>query len=217
MSRNVSILSLRFPSYFRELLLSLLYMEISDPELWQQILTGSESAWAELVRRYQALVYAVATRMRLSQSDAADCFQQTWLLLFQNRRKLQDPSRLSSWLVTTAKREALRLKRKAGRDPGETEHDSQTDEGRLPDEEYELLERQAVIESALTEIDSRCQQLLRAFFFAEEEIGYEEIAKDLGLSLNSLGPIRRRCLDRLKKVLEKMGLTTVRNLGTHSL
>jgi RNA polymerase sigma factor (sigma-70 family) len=192
-------------------------MQLSDQQLWDDVLSGSESAWAELVRRYQSLIYAIATRMRLSQADAADCFQQTWLLLYQNRRKLQDPSRLSSWLVTTAKREALRLKRRAGRDPGEVEHDSQVDENPLADQDLEALEKQTIVQNALNEIDGRCRQLLHAFFFAEEETGYEEIARDLKISLNSLGPIRRRCLNRLKKVLEKMGHEIVRNLNTRSL
>lgn len=192
-------------------------MQQSDQQLWEQVIGGSETAWAKLVQRYQALVYAVASRMRLSQPDVADCFQQTWVLLYENRRKLQDPSRLSSWLVTTAKREALRVKRKSGRDPGEPEQESQVDENPLPDEEVELLERQAIIQNAIGEIDSRCQKLVNAFFFAEEEAGYEDIAKDLGISLNSLGPIRRRCLDRLKKVLEEMGHEVVRNLKVRSL
>ncbi len=192
-------------------------MQIPDQELWEKILAGDEAAWAELVRRYQALVYAVATRMRLSQADAADCFQQTWVLLFRNRRKLQDPNRISSWLVTTAKREALRLKRRAGSDPGETEQESQIDDAPLPDEHIEALERQSIIQNALRAIDGRCQQLLEAFFFADEEVGYEKIASDLGISLNSLGPIRRRCLDRLKAILEKTGNELVRNRKVRSL
>jgi len=34
----------------------------TDIELWQDILAGDNAAWNDLVRRYQALVYAVVTR-----------------------------------------------------------------------------------------------------------------------------------------------------------
>lgn len=182
----------------------------TDSELWQDILTGDDTAWNELVRRYQALVYAVVTRAGLSMADAADCFQQTWVLLFRHRHRLHDPSRLSAWLVTTAKREALRLRRRADRetdDPGEIDMISQDP---LPDEAMEQLERQAQLEIGLKELDPRCRQVVEALFFAPEEKSYEEIARGFGLSVNSLGPVRRRCLERLKRILADHGFIDVR-------
>jgi RNA polymerase sigma factor (sigma-70 family) len=186
-------------------------MSSSDFELWQAVLEGDSRAWGALVRRYQALVYAVATRVGLSQVDAADCFQQTWLLLFNNRKKLADPSRLSAWLVTTAKREAIRLKFKLGADPGEVEDYDLVDQNPLPDEELIGLERQSQIETAIGQLDPRCRKLVEAFFFAEQESSYEQLAESLGIAPNSLGPIRRRCLERLKRILEENGYLEVRN------
>ncbi len=186
-------------------------------ELWQRVLDGDSKAWAQLVKRYQSLIYAVATRSGLSQLDAADCFQQTWVLLYNNRHKLQDPARLSAWLVTTAKREALRLKHRAGPDPGEENENEQVDSGLLPDEELLQMEQQAQLESAIQQLESRCQKLVDAFFFADDEKSYEEIAKSLGIASNSLGPIRRRCLERLKRILEENGYVEVRNSRTDAL
>ena len=186
-------------------------------ELWQRVLDGDSKAWAQLVKRYQSLIYAVATRSGLSQLDAADCFQQTWVLLYNNRHKLQDPARLSAWLVTTAKREALRLKHRAGPDPGEENENEQVDTGLLPDEQLLQMEQQAQLEGAIQQLEPRCQKLVDAFFFADEEKSYEEIAKSLGIASNSLGPIRRRCLERLKRILEENGYVEVRNSRTDAL
>jgi RNA polymerase sigma factor (sigma-70 family) len=189
----------------------------TDSELWQDILTGDDSAWKEVVRRYQALVYAVVTRAGLSMADAADCFQQTWVLLFRHRHRLHDPSRLSAWLVTTAKREALRLRRRADRESGDPQELDAIAADPLPDEALEQLERQAELEIALGELDPRCRRIVEALFFAPEEKSYEEIARGFGLSANSLGPVRRRCLERLKQILADRGIIDVRNENKDSL
>jgi RNA polymerase sigma factor (sigma-70 family) len=188
-----------------------------DLELWRDVLAGDSRAWNTLVTRYQSLVYAVATRSGLSQIDAADCFQQTWVLLYNHRTKLQDPSRLAAWLVTTAKREAIRIKRRLGSDPGDDSVNEQADSAPLPDEELLQLEKQSHIEIAIAQLEPRCRKLVDAFFFADEDKTYEEIAKSLGIAANSLGPIRRRCLERLKIVLEESGYLEVRNRDRDTL
>ncbi|SYZ72544.1 putative RNA polymerase sigma factor, sigma-70 family [Candidatus Zixiibacteriota bacterium] len=190
---------------------------MNDCELWQKIIEGDNEAWARLIRKYQSLVYAVSTRAGLSLSDCADCFQQTWVILFKNRHHIKDPARLSAWLVTTAKREALRLRRRAERFEEDAEDFSLISEDPLPDREVELLECQAQLEIALKEIDTRCRNVLKAFFYAPEEKSYDEIAKAFGIPANSLGPIRRRCLERLKQILLKTGYFEERNEGKEPL
>lgn len=189
----------------------------SDLELWRDVVAGDSKAWKTIVTRYQSLVYAVATRAGLSQIDAADCFQQTWVLLYNNRKKMQDPSRLSAWLVTTAKREAIRIKRRLGADPGDDSTNEQVDAAPLPDEELLQLERQSQLEIAIARLELRCRKLVDAFFFADDDKSYEEIARSLGIASNSLGPIRRRCLERLKLILEESGYIEVRNRNLDAL
>lgn len=189
----------------------------TDIELWQDILTGDNAAWNDLVRRYQALVYAVVTRAGLSMADTADCFQQTWVLLFRHRHRLHDPSRLSAWLVTTAKREAMRSRRRMARESGDPLELDSIAPDPLPDEALEQLERQAQLEIALKELDPRCRQVVEALFFAPEEKSYEEVARGFGLSVNSLGPVRRRCLERLKQILADHEFIDVRKTDNDAL
>jgi len=178
----------------------------TDRDLWRKTLAGDSAAWQLLVKRYQSLVYAVATRAGLSMADAADCFQQTWIALYENRHRIQDPTRLSAWLVTTAKREAMRLRRRVLPDTGDEAGIDHPDRSPLPDEELIQIERQAHLEMALAELDPRCRQVIELFFFAPEEQSYHEIAESLGMTTNSLGPVRRRCLERLKEILRKNGV-----------
>jgi RNA polymerase sigma factor (sigma-70 family) len=186
-------------------------MARTDAEIWQDILTGSAGAWSELVKRYQPLVYAVSTRSGLSMADAADCFQQTWVALFEHRNRLRQPQRLSAWLVTAAKREAMRLRRQSERESSEVDMGRQTDGNPLPDEKVLALERQMHLELAMQALDRRCQQVIELFFFAMEDHTYEQIAVDLGLASNSVGACRNRCLKRLKEILLRNGFTDARD------
>ena len=192
-------------------------MPRSDVEIWQEILSGDAKAWKELIKRYQALVNTVAVRSGLSMADAADCFQTTWVRLYENRYRIQDSSRLSAWLVTTAKREAMRLRRIDDRsDPDEQLIDNLPSDS-APDAELELLQQQSLLENGLAEIDERCRKLLQALFFSEDELSYEDVSKQVGISFNSLGPIRQRCLAKLKSSLENLGFVDVRNSSSLSL
>jgi RNA polymerase sigma factor (sigma-70 family) len=183
----------------------------TDAEIWQDVLAGSADAWNELVKRYQPLIYAVSTRSGLSMADAADCFQQTWVALFEQRRRLRDPKRLSAWLVTTAKREAIRLRRIAEREDSEIDVREPASSNPLPGEELSALQRQMQLELAIQELDPRCQKVIELFFFAEESRTYEQIAAMLGLSGNSLGACRHRCLKRLKNILLRNGFINARD------
>jgi RNA polymerase sigma factor (sigma-70 family) len=182
----------------------------SDAELWSAILADDQLAWKELVDRYKALVYGTCTFTGLSQSDAADIFQQTWMLLYKNRGRLIDPARVSAWLVTTARRESIRLRnRRKGSAEQEITSDL-ADSSPDPEEELILRERQAKLEVAIQALDPVCRELVRAFFFSPEEKTYEQIARSLGYAPNTLGAKRRRCLEKLKRILEQLGYLSER-------
>jgi len=157
------------------------------------------------VERYEALVFTVARRAGLTRADAEDCAQHTWLSLYRTRHTIKDPVALPAWLIRTTHRRALRMaKQQARLNPLYSEavesHDS-----RIPDEELLALERQAHLELAIQQLDERCQYVMKALFFSEEEKTYAQIARDLGIPPNSFGPTRMRCLKKLEKILRDLG------------
>src|SRR5215212_584395 len=77
---------------------------------------GDERAWAALVDQHNSLLYAVARSFRLDVADAGDVVQTTWLRLVEHLDRIEDRARLVGWLVTTARREALRLLRRGSRE-----------------------------------------------------------------------------------------------------
>jgi RNA polymerase sigma factor (sigma-70 family) len=190
----------------------------TDSELWTLIVDGDARAWKALISKYEALVHSVVTRVGLSYHEAADCFQQTWVLLYQSRKKIVDPARLPGWLATTARREAIKVHRRGRKHESIDElADLYVDTGALPDEELEKMELQSRLDQALAMIDDRCAKLMRAMLLDDEGESYEEIAARFGISSNALGPARRRCLDRLKVALEKVGYLPARTAGSPAL
>src|SRR3712207_3427214 len=83
--------------------------------LVSKAIDGDQAAWNGIVDRFGGRVWAICRAYRLSQDDAADVFQQTWLRVLEHLDSLRDPARLGAWIGTTCRREALAVIRRAKR------------------------------------------------------------------------------------------------------
>ncbi|MFZ5979535.1 MAG: RNA polymerase sigma factor [Candidatus Zixiibacteriota bacterium] len=173
--------------------------------LWVKVKQGDPHAWRQIVRLYSGLVHTVAHNAGLSRSDAEDCAQYTWLQLFKKRKSIRQPSALPAWLIRTTHRQAICMvaRLKPNLDI-ETAADT-PDSGDLPDDTITRLEAQAMFEYALKQLDPRCRQLLESLFYSPDKPSYQAIAKSLNILPNSIGSMRTRCLNKMKKILEKIG------------
>ena len=75
----------------------------------------------------------------------------------------------------------------------------------LPEEMLAQLQREQMVRDVVGSLSQRCERMVRMLFFETPPRPYQEVAKELGIATGSIGFIRGRCLDRLKKQLEKMG------------
>jgi RNA polymerase sigma factor (sigma-70 family) len=182
-----------------------------DADLVARCRRGEEAGWSALVSRYQRLVYAIVRRAGLDEHSAADVFQTVFERLLVHVERIEDPRRLKAWIVTTAKREALAQRRRgrrtvsmAGGDGGEEAGPGfeAVDEAPLPEEVLSDLELQDRVRFALDRLDERCRGLLALLFGdADPPLAYEEVAHRTGVAVGSVGPMRARCLDKLRERL----------------
>lgn len=178
-----------------------------DAELVRACVRGEAEAWEALVARYERLIYSISRAHRLTPDEADEVFQSVCLLLLTHLETLRDHSRLSAWIVTTTLRECWKIRRRAREYEDEADPSSLAhlpDPQLLPDEVIERIEQQHLIRQGLMRLPERCRRLLMLLFY--EKRPYEEVSRELGLPRSSIGPIRARCLKRLKKVLESFGL-----------
>jgi RNA polymerase sigma factor (sigma-70 family) len=164
---------------------------------------GDRGAWDALVDRFGQMVWSVARGFRLDEATAKDVAQTVWLKLVENIGSIKDPERLPGWLVTTCRREALRVAKASNRDVlTEFEYDV-ADPGPTLDEMLIDDEENRIVVRAFQTLDGVCQQLLR-LMTVEPVLSYEEIAEVTGRPIGSLGPTRARCLEKLKTAITRI-------------
>ena len=168
---------------------------------------GDQRAWDQLVESHTRLLWAVARSFRLDSADANDVVQTTWLRLVEHLDRIEDPTRLVGWLVTTARRESMRVLRRSGRErpAGEDTTLDRADDSPPVDTALLLDERNAALWRAYEQLGDKCRQLLRVAVY--EPRAYDEISAALGMPIGSIGPTRRRCLTQLRTLLEGSVLT----------
>ncbi len=179
--------------------------------LLQRAADGDRSAWDALVERFTSLLWSVARAHRLSDADAGDVVQTTWLRLVEHLGRIEEPDRLAGWLATTARHECLRVLRRSGRE--RPAGDGGTSDGPfdVPDAagplDARLLadERDARLWECFGALTGRCQTLLRVLL-ADPAPSYADVSAALGMPVGSIGPTRGRCLDRLRALAVERGL-----------
>ncbi len=162
---------------------------------------GDQAAWDALVRQFGGLLWSIARAYRLNDADAADAVQCTWIKLVEHLDRIAEPERLAGWLATTARHECLQLLRRAGRLPEPVEDIADSPDP-TPPVDHDLLvgERNAVLWRVFETLPDRCRRLLRVLM-ASPPPAYAEVALALDMPVGSIGPIRQRCLNRLKALV----------------
>jgi RNA polymerase sigma factor (sigma-70 family) len=165
--------------------------------------SGDRAALDVLVAELTPLVWHVARGNGLDRSTAEDVVQTVWLALLCHLDRLDQPRALVSWLITTARREANRTRR---RDAGQVELPTElaeqlTNDDPLPEAELLRDERDRQLWSAFHRLSQRCQELLRMTVLAGRA-EYRTVAEALHMPHGSIGPTRGRCLSSLRTLYD---------------
>lgn len=172
-------------------------------ELLGRALGGDERAWRVLVRGLSALVRSVARAHRLGDADVSDVCQSTWFTLTQQLADLREPARLPGWLSTTAHRQALRTLTARRREVPAARPEPVAC---LPSPELAVLsaERDRALWQAVGRLPQPHRELIR-LLATQPHLTHAQLAARLGIPAGSVGPLRRRALDRLRRTLIAQG------------
>ncbi len=169
---------------------------------------GDQDAWNALVDRFASLVWAVARGYRLNAADAADVSQTTWLRLVEHLHRIEQPERVGAWLVTTARRESLRVLRIGGRQiPRGDDLEVLADPAPSPTLDHDLLaaERDDLVAQLIEKLPPRSQLLLR-LLNADSPLSYREVSEVMSMPIGSIGPTRARALEQLRHLAVQSGV-----------
>jgi len=180
-------------------------MKNDDVELIQQVLAGDENAFAELVKKYQKPVHALAWRKIGDFHIAEEITQDTFLKVYQRLHTLKDPSQFSGWLYVIATRRcyAWLRKKRIRTQP-------------LEDAETTMIQRDAYSrhvaeERVKTAVETQREVVKRLLAKLKEsertvmtlhylgEMTVEEISRFLGVSAGTIKSRLQRARNRLKR------------------
>jgi RNA polymerase sigma factor (sigma-70 family) len=179
-----------------------------DERLVSECLKGSQEAWSALIDKYKNLIYSIPVKLRMY-DDAADIFQAVCLDLLAGLPKLREPKALPKWLMQACYHKCLQYRQKSDKHAPLTNEEGEElailSEEPLPERMLAEVEKEQTVRDAISQLNPRCEQMVRMLFFDDPPRPYEEVARELKLATGSIGFIRGRCLQKLRKQLEKLG------------
>ena len=169
---------------------------------------GDVSAFAEIVRRHQRLVFSLGLRMLSNRHSAEDLAQEVFLQLHQHVDEIESDSHLVFWLRrVTAHRAIDRLRRGPHREVDLSEADSVANESDGGDP---LLARR--LRNLVRQLSpaARAVVLLRY----QEDLDPNDIARTLDMSVNTVKSHLKRSLMTLRTRFHEDGQIAVYDAGT---
>jgi RNA polymerase sigma-70 factor, ECF subfamily len=169
---------------------------LEDHRLISSLQAGDESAYEQLIGRFQSAVYNLAYRLLNDQADASDVAQEVFLKIFRNVGSFRGDSSLRTWVYRIAVNESHNRRRWLFRHRRgetaieETFEDSETrarplmDSGETPFDFTMNREARTLLEEALATVNPvfRTALVLREI----EDMSYEEIADILQVSIGTV-------------------------------
>jgi RNA polymerase sigma factor (sigma-70 family) len=170
---------------------------------------GEGDAWEELIDRVAPVVFGICGRMRLSREESFDIFGQVSYLLLKKLGSLKSAEKVLTYVATMTRREIYALNRKSkiiqhlGKYVTDDIHDLS---GNSPEDIFEATRRSEAVMKAISLLPIRDYLLIKALFFDSSNPSYEEIAGRLKVGVSSIGPLRARSLEKLKRIFERKKL-----------
>jgi RNA polymerase sigma factor (sigma-70 family) len=66
-------------------------------------------------------------------------------------------------------------------------------------------QQEQMLREAMSALSPQCRRLVELLFFETPARPYAEVAAELGLALGSIGFIRQKCIQRLRRHLDELG------------
>ena len=180
-------------------------MKNSDVELVHRILDGDDSAFSELVKKYQKPVHALVWRKIGDFHVAEEITQDTFLKAYQRLATLRKPHRFTSWLYIIAANNCRMWLRK---NRLRTQPLEETDSARLEEATYSgyIIEenerttvetKREVVKKLLAKLQESDRTVITLHYFGE--MSAAEIGAFLGVSVNTIKSRLRWAQQRLRK------------------
>lgn len=171
-----------------------------DLQLVQAVLGGDRDAFDALVARYQNLIAGVAWRYGVRRDDIEDVVSEVLIKAYRNLHLFRPDYPFSTWLYRLAVNHVVDRGRKARKERGRTEMPEQLADTRpAPGDGIEAGEREALLRTALGEIDPRYREVIQLVYV--EGMKVEEAATILGVPEGTVKTRLMRGREAVRRIL----------------
>ena len=189
---------------------ALMASDSDDPWGLRAALSGDADAWSRIVDEFNGVMWHWARSQGLGRADAEDAVQTVWCRLADRGSAIDDPRKLPGWLATTTRREAQSRRRRLRR---ATPVDDVGDDYRSafrghdgpglrhdPEQAAVASDVEQRLVQAYWSLKDRCRELLALVW--DSSLSYAAIAEAMDTTVGAVGPMRLRCLERLRKAAD---------------
>lgn len=174
---------------------------------------GSQKAYAELMRYYRDPLYFTILKMMKNPYDAEDLTIEAFGKAFRNLEKYTTDYAFSTWLFKIAINNCIDYMRRKNASPQCVDEDFSAFEnsydrdplGSSPqsqEETYMMKERARMMRLAVEQLRPKYRTLIELRYY--QELSYEEIAKELNISMNNVKIQLFRAKYMLSTIMEKV-------------
>ena len=180
-------------------------MKNDDVKLIQRVLSGDDTAFSTLVKKYQKSVHALVWRKIGDFHIAEDITQDTFLKAYQKLATLKEPQSFASWLYVIATNHCktwLRKKRlstQALQDTSTMELERAAYAGYVIEENEQRITdaQREVVKKLLAKLQESDRTIITLYYLGG--MTYEEISQFLGVSVSAIKNRLYRARQSLKK------------------
>jgi RNA polymerase sigma-70 factor (ECF subfamily) len=159
---------------------------------------GDSTAFAELVREHQGMVFSIAYHYLQDRALAEDLAQEVFLELYQGLSRIQSPAHLTFWLRRVTANRCIDQGRKKLRRREQALEEAPEPVASDPPADPLLLER---LQQSLVGLPEKQRMVVILRF--QEGLGPAEIAEALDMPVNTVKSTLHRSLEDLRKGLTR--------------
>lgn len=188
---------------------------LGDSEIISRVLQGEQSAYAELVTRYQNYVFTLTLRMIKGREDAEEVAQDVFIKAYRSLADFRGESKFSTWLYTITNTTCITFLRKKKLEIHSLDNEKIFEIADNRDSGFsanlvEQKSRVSMVNEAIALLSPDDAAVITLFYKAEQNL--DEIGKILGLEPNTVKVRLHRARTRLKEKMEKNFSEEVKNI-----
>ena len=179
--------------------------KLSDIELIEQTLAGSQAAYADLVKRHQRFVFTLAVRFAKNREDAEEIAQDCFIKAYRSLSAFQRQSKFSTWLYSIVYTTAMTFLRKKRVDTDSIDDENTYIQLENTSSSHDVnsaenKSRSYYLNQAITQLMPDDAAIITLFYMGEQSL--DEIGKTLSIETNTVKVKLFRARQRLKEKLE---------------